>query len=375
MPELMIENWYGMIAPSRHAARHHRRAEQGHTPPRSRDPGVKERLAEQGLTTAGNSPEQFRDFIARETTKWAKVIKDAGIQTTRVSARLPLFAASPDLQHFLSSRFNVARICAGAPPIAAPASAASGNSARRSRAFGWPRNPGSAPHRFWSTRARSAATSGITPTPMPAATIWPMVSKLFSRARKRRRAPSCAACALTWACSAIELIRPTKSRSTTSLKSTCRRFASSSSRAVTSTRRSSLNGDSLDIVRKRVFGGEPEIGGAGDDGAGDVDAFALLDVDRNARMRGQKGRQRLRQIFRKARGVGEEADGGLRAAGKRRPDRRASPRHCGARPWHDRAGFRRPASARRRGGRASAAHTPSASSSPLIRSLAEASAR
>ena len=65
-----------------------------------------------------------------------------------------------------------------------------------------------------------------------------------------------------------------------------------------------------------MFGGEPEIGGAGDDGAGDVGAFALLDVDRDVGMLAQEGGQRLRQIFRKARGVGEEADGGLRAAGK-----------------------------------------------------------
>ena len=47
------------------------------------DPNVREKLAEQGLTAVGNSPEQFRDYIAAETAKWAKVIKDAGIQTTR----------------------------------------------------------------------------------------------------------------------------------------------------------------------------------------------------------------------------------------------------------------------------------------------------
>ena len=82
MPELRIENWYGMVAPAA-------------TPPAIiaalnkitttalADPNVKEKLAEQGLTTAGNSPEQFRDYIATETAKWAKVIKDAGIQTTK----------------------------------------------------------------------------------------------------------------------------------------------------------------------------------------------------------------------------------------------------------------------------------------------------
>jgi tripartite-type tricarboxylate transporter receptor subunit TctC len=82
MPALRIENWYGMVAPAG-------------TPPAIiaalnkitttalADPAVKEKLAEQGLTTAGNSPEQFRDYIAAETAKWAKVIKDAGVQTTR----------------------------------------------------------------------------------------------------------------------------------------------------------------------------------------------------------------------------------------------------------------------------------------------------
>ena len=47
------------------------------------DPAVKEKLAEQGLTAVGDSPEQFRAFIASETTKWAKVIKDAGVQTSK----------------------------------------------------------------------------------------------------------------------------------------------------------------------------------------------------------------------------------------------------------------------------------------------------
>jgi tripartite-type tricarboxylate transporter receptor subunit TctC len=82
MPALRIENWYGMVAPAA-------------TPPAViavvnritttalADPAVKEKLAEQGLTTVGNSPAQFRDYIAAETAKWAKVIKDAGVQTTR----------------------------------------------------------------------------------------------------------------------------------------------------------------------------------------------------------------------------------------------------------------------------------------------------
>jgi tripartite-type tricarboxylate transporter receptor subunit TctC len=82
MPELRIENWYGMVAPAATppaivAALHKI------TTTALADPAVKEKLAEQGLTTVGNSPEQFRDFIASETAKWAKVIKDAGVTTTK----------------------------------------------------------------------------------------------------------------------------------------------------------------------------------------------------------------------------------------------------------------------------------------------------
>src|SRR3954451_3219870 len=69
MPDLLIENWYGMIAP-------------GGTPEKiiaelnrltneaMADPGVKTKLADQGLTVAGNTPAHFRDFIKSETKKW-----------------------------------------------------------------------------------------------------------------------------------------------------------------------------------------------------------------------------------------------------------------------------------------------------------------
>ena len=78
MPELLIENWYGMIAPGGDAAAIvaalNRIANEAMA-----DPQVKQKLADQGLTVAGDTPEQFRDFIASETQKWAKVIKAAGL--------------------------------------------------------------------------------------------------------------------------------------------------------------------------------------------------------------------------------------------------------------------------------------------------------
>jgi tripartite-type tricarboxylate transporter receptor subunit TctC len=82
MPDLQTENWYGMVAPAK-------------TPPAvvavlnkaaieaMKDPDVIEKLQAQGAIVGGNTPEQFGAYIASETTKWAKVIKDAGVQTEK----------------------------------------------------------------------------------------------------------------------------------------------------------------------------------------------------------------------------------------------------------------------------------------------------
>jgi tripartite-type tricarboxylate transporter receptor subunit TctC len=82
MPELRVENWYGMVAPAGTPTAIIASLNKITTNALA-DPGVKEKLAEQGLTPAGNSPEQFREFIVGETAKWAKVIRDAGLQTTK----------------------------------------------------------------------------------------------------------------------------------------------------------------------------------------------------------------------------------------------------------------------------------------------------
>src|SRR6185503_9563853 len=78
MANLQTENWYGMVAPAK-------------TPPQvvaalnkaaveaMKDPTVIDKLSVQGATLVGNSPDEFRAFIASETKKWAKVIKDAGV--------------------------------------------------------------------------------------------------------------------------------------------------------------------------------------------------------------------------------------------------------------------------------------------------------
>jgi tripartite-type tricarboxylate transporter receptor subunit TctC len=82
MPDLLIENWYGMIAlaktPRNIVAVLNRIANEAMA-----DPSVKQKLADQGLTVAGDTPEHFLGLIDAETRKWAKVIKDAGIGTTK----------------------------------------------------------------------------------------------------------------------------------------------------------------------------------------------------------------------------------------------------------------------------------------------------
>jgi tripartite-type tricarboxylate transporter receptor subunit TctC len=81
-PALRIENWYGMVAPKGTpppiVAALHRIATEAMA-----DPVVREKLAVQGATLVGDTPEHFRAFIADETRKWAGVIKDAGVATTK----------------------------------------------------------------------------------------------------------------------------------------------------------------------------------------------------------------------------------------------------------------------------------------------------
>ncbi|WP_298277230.1 tripartite tricarboxylate transporter substrate binding protein [uncultured Bradyrhizobium sp.] len=82
MPDLIIENWYGMVAPARTppaiVAKLNRIATEAMA-----DPAIKAKLAEQGLVLVGDTPEHFRDFIAADIKKWAKVMQDAGVVTTK----------------------------------------------------------------------------------------------------------------------------------------------------------------------------------------------------------------------------------------------------------------------------------------------------
>ncbi|OKO71961.1 tripartite tricarboxylate transporter substrate binding protein [Bradyrhizobium sp. AS23.2] len=79
---LRIENWYGMVAP-KGTPKEIVAALHGLATQAMADPAVKEKLAAQGATLIGDDPEHFRSFIADETAKWAKVIKDSGVETVK----------------------------------------------------------------------------------------------------------------------------------------------------------------------------------------------------------------------------------------------------------------------------------------------------
>jgi tripartite-type tricarboxylate transporter receptor subunit TctC len=44
---------------------------------------VKDKLGKVGASLPGGSPQAFHDYIDKETKKWAKVIKDAGVPTKK----------------------------------------------------------------------------------------------------------------------------------------------------------------------------------------------------------------------------------------------------------------------------------------------------
>ena len=141
--------------------------------------------------------------------------------------------------------------------------------------------------------------------------------------------PSRAACFEICICSAVALVSPTKSQARHLLEID---LAAAGERAAPRRHQRQTilaEGEPLDMVGQRVLGGKAEIGGTGGDRGRDVGALALLDVDGDVGMLAQEARQRLRQMLRQARGVGEQMHARAHAAGKARRDRRAWRRHCG----------------------------------------------
>ena len=77
-PQILAENWYGMVAPIATPPAIIARLNQA-TAEALRDPDVKEKLSSQGLTLVGDTPDEFTAYIRNEIEKWAKVAKAAGL--------------------------------------------------------------------------------------------------------------------------------------------------------------------------------------------------------------------------------------------------------------------------------------------------------
>jgi tripartite-type tricarboxylate transporter receptor subunit TctC len=77
-PQVVAENWYGMVAPAATPPAIVARLHQS-TVEALRDPGVQQKLSSQGLTLVGNTPDEFTAYIRAEIEKWAKVAKAAGL--------------------------------------------------------------------------------------------------------------------------------------------------------------------------------------------------------------------------------------------------------------------------------------------------------
>jgi tripartite-type tricarboxylate transporter receptor subunit TctC len=82
MADVQAENWYGMVAPAGTPAAIVQKLNDVAIQA-MRDPEVKEKLAAQGAILIGDDPAHFRNFMASEVARWAKVIKDAGIPTEK----------------------------------------------------------------------------------------------------------------------------------------------------------------------------------------------------------------------------------------------------------------------------------------------------
>lgn len=79
LPGIEVDNWNGILAPARTP---------GHLIAKLRDeilkgvraPGVAEQFARQGAEVNTSTPAEFSSTIKAEMTKWAKVVREAGIQ-------------------------------------------------------------------------------------------------------------------------------------------------------------------------------------------------------------------------------------------------------------------------------------------------------
>ena len=277
---------------------------------------MKQKLADQGLTVAGDTPEHFRDFIDSRDQEMGQGDQGRrrpddevrGCSGRRYRAALRRCSANcfagrgSDLK--LRAQITSRRLAQG--------------SRIRTTLIGIDR------------AQRLAAASGITAMPMPAATIWQIASKSFSRARKSQAHAEPGGVSGDMG---VQRGRGDQPDEIATRPPRENRPAAGPqvrpARAATSTRRSSLNGIRSIVSGKRVLGGKAKIGRAGRDGVRDVAAFALLDVDRDVRdARARKAASAFGRYSDRPDVLARKRTVALTPLAKRRRDRRASPPHC-----------------------------------------------
>ncbi|RYH51923.1 MAG: tripartite tricarboxylate transporter substrate binding protein, partial [Alcaligenaceae bacterium] len=76
---LEVSNWFGIVAPKGTPKAIVAKLNEAINRALN-EPDLKERIVAQGNVVGGGTPEQFASFVAAETTRWAKVIKEADIR-------------------------------------------------------------------------------------------------------------------------------------------------------------------------------------------------------------------------------------------------------------------------------------------------------
>jgi tripartite-type tricarboxylate transporter receptor subunit TctC len=79
LPGFVVEEWYGIVAPARTEKVHVDRINEEVRKVLAQA-DVKDKLVGLGADIVGSSADDFLAFVRSETTKWAKVVKDAGIK-------------------------------------------------------------------------------------------------------------------------------------------------------------------------------------------------------------------------------------------------------------------------------------------------------
>jgi tripartite-type tricarboxylate transporter receptor subunit TctC len=78
-PDVVADNWSGVLAPPNTPRAIVARLNQAFNAV-VRDPEVRRRFAENGVSTIGGTPEDLTELIRSETARWRKVVKDTGVK-------------------------------------------------------------------------------------------------------------------------------------------------------------------------------------------------------------------------------------------------------------------------------------------------------